>query len=425
MPRYCPRIVDEELDVLLASCPAISIEGARGVGKTATALRRANTIHRLDDRAQAQILNAAPSNAITGTPPILIDEWQRVPATWDEVRRAVDAGAPAAQFLLTGSASPSVAPAHTGAGRIVTVRMRPMSLAERGLSDPTVSLKDLLAGERPTVAGTTSATLGDYATEIVSSGFPDIRRYTGLAQRTHLSSYLDLALQHDIDEQGRVIRNRSALRRWITAYAAASSTCTSFEKIRSAATSGQNDKPAKTTTIPYRDALERMWIIEEVPAWLPSKNHLRQLAAAPVHQLVDPALAASLLGVGVDALISGNDAGWGHIPRDGTLLGALFESLVTQSVRVYAQANEARVAHMRTLGGRQEVDLIVERSDGSVVALEVKLSATVRSDDVRHLHWLAQKIGHDLLDAAVITTGPGAYRRKDGIAVIPASLLAA
>ncbi|MXY12411.1 MAG: DUF4143 domain-containing protein [Acidimicrobiaceae bacterium] len=143
-----------------------------------------------------------------------------------------------------------------------------------------------------------------------------------------------------------------------------------------------------------------------------------------MHQLADPALAARLLGVGADALIDGGDAG-PAIPRDGTVLGALFESLVTLSVRVYAQANEARVSHLRTRAGEQEVDLIVERADGRVVALEVKLSALIDDRDVRHLHWLAEQIGPNLLDAAVITTGPEAYRRADGIGVIPAALLTA
>ena len=141
-----------------------------------------------------------------------------------------------------------------------------------------------------------------------------------------------------------------------------------------------------------------------------------------MHQLADPALAARLLGVGVDRLIDGADSGYA-IPRDGTLLGALFESLVSLSVRVYAQANEARVSHLRTRGGEHEIDLIVERDDGRVVALEVKLSALVGSEDVRHLRWLAERMGADLLDAAVITTGSEAYRRADGIAVIPAALL--
>ena len=111
------------------------------------------------------------------------------------------------------------------------------------------------------------------------------------------------------------------------------------------------------------------------------------------------------------------------IPRDGTLLGALFESLVTLSVRVYAQASEATVGHLRTHRGDREVDLIVERDDGRVVAIEVKLTATPDDDDVRHLRWLKRKLGDDLLDAVVVTTGRGAYRRRDGIAVVPAALL--
>ncbi|MDZ7674623.1 MAG: DUF4143 domain-containing protein [Acidimicrobiales bacterium] len=131
-----------------------------------------------------------------------------------------------------------------------------------------------------------------------------------------------------------------------------------------------------------------------------------------------------MLGVDVDALLDGTTAG-PPIPRDGTLLGALFESLMTLSVRTYAQANEAGVSHLRTRGGEHEVDLIVERGDGRIAALEVKLRRHVDDDDMRHLQWLNNTIGPDLLDAAVVTTGAEAYRRKDGIAVIPAALLTA
>ena len=143
-----------------------------------------------------------------------------------------------------------------------------------------------------------------------------------------------------------------------------------------------------------------------------------------MHQLADPALTARLLGVDTGALVDGAPAG-PPIPREGTLLGALFESLVTLSVRTCAQANEARVGHLRTRGGEHEIDLIVERRDGRVVALEVKLSATVDDAATRHLAWLAERLGPDLLDAAVITTGHEAYRRADGIGVIPAGLLTA
>ena len=131
-----------------------------------------------------------------------------------------------------------------------------------------------------------------------------------------------------------------------------------------------------------------------------------------------------MLGLDTGALLAGAEAK-SRIIREGKLLGHLFESLVTLNVRVYAQAAEARISHLRLQGGRQEVDLIAERADQRVVAIEVKLNGTVDHDDVRHLLWLRERIGDDLLDAVVIHTGPQAYRRKDGIAVVPAALLGA
>ena len=171
-----------------------------------------------------------------------------------------------------------------------------------------------------------------------------------------------------------------------------------------------------------------------MPGWLPSRNHLERLSQAPRHHLADPALAARLLGADEGALLSGTvsplfspDATMGKVsataPRDGTLFGQFFESLVTQSVRVYAQANEAIVRHLRLHDGRHEVDLIVERPDHRVLAIEVKLSATIDDTAVEHLKWLQEKMGPDLLDAVVICSGPQAYRRRDGIAVVPAVLL--
>ena len=421
---YVPRIVDAELDELTAGLAAISVEGPRAVGKTETALRRAGTAHRLDDPAHLELVRADPARLTSGEPPILIDEWQRVPYSWDLVRRAVDEGAGAGRFLLTGSAAPAEAPTHSGAGRIVTVRMRPLSLSERCLSEPTVSLAGLLSGARPSLSGRTDVGLEGYTEEIAKSGFPAIRALPPRMRHAQLDGYIDRIIEHDFAQQGRRVRDRRSLRAWLTAYAAATSTTASFDTIRGAATPGEASKPAKSTTHAHRGVLERLWIIEEVPAWLSTRNRLRRLAASPSHQLADPALAARLLGVGADALIEGGDPG-PRMPRDGTLLGALFESLVTLSVRAYAQANEARVSHLRTRAGEHEIDLIVERSDGRVVALEVKLSALVSDNDTRHLHWLAKRIRSDLLDAAVITTGPEAYRRKDGIGVIPAALLTA
>lgn len=422
MAEYLQRVVDTELDELLPSLPAMALEGPKGVGKTATARRRARTLVELDDPAQRAIAEAEPAAVLAGAPPVLLDEWQHVPALWDAVRRAVDQEPTAGRFLLTGSAGPATAPTHSGAGRIATLRMRPLTLSERRVAKPTVRLGDLLRAGSVRVKGRTNVGLADYVTEIVHSGLPGFRHLKDRALRTQLDGYLRRIIDHDFEEQGLRVRRPDVLQRWMAAYAAATATTASYETIRAAATSGQGEKPSKTTTQPYRDVLERLWIVDPVPAWLPTRNHLNRLAQPPKHHLADPALAVRLLGLDAGALLSGAGAP-ATIPRDGPLLGRLFESLVTLCVRVYAQASEARVRHLRVQGGRHEVDLIVERADQRVVAIEVKLGATVGDGDVRNLLWLRDQIGDDLLDAVVVHTGPQAYRRRDGIAVVPAALL--
>ena len=417
---YVTRVVDRELDQLLDQLPAVLLDGPKGVGKTSTALRRADHTWRLDVPAQRTVV-AADADVVTTSPaPVLVDEWQRVPPVWDAVKRAVDAGARPGSFLLTGSAATGAT--HSGAARIVGVRMRPLTLPERGLSVPTVSLADLLTGERAGVRGSSQLTLREYTREIVASGLPGLRHLTGRALRSQLDGYIDRIVERDVPEAGLQVRRPATLLAWLRAYAAATGQAVAYEKLRDAATAGQADKPAKSTTIPYTDVLTRLRIIDPLEAWAPSMNRLARLTQGPRHHLADPALAARLLGVDEAALLKG-ESGTVHLPRDGVLLGGLFESLATLSVRVFAQANEARVHHLRTYGGRHEVDLVVERGDGRVVAVKVKLTSTIDDEDVRHLHWLGDQIGDQLLDTVVLCTGPAAYRRPDGVAVIPLALL--
>lgn len=419
---YIRRVIDDELDELLGGLSAVSVEGPKAVGKTETAMRRSSTIRRLDDPGQAAVAHADPSWVVSGNPPVLIDEWQRVPQVWDAVRRAVDADPQPGRFILTGSAVPEAPETHSGAGRIVRVRLRPMSLAEREILEPSASLRELLGGRRPRLEGVSPLGLRNYAEEIVASGFPAIRLLAGRARRAQLDSYITRVVDRDFKEAGHSLRRPETLRRWMKAYAAASATTARLEAIRDAATPGETDKPARTTVTHYRDVLQRLWLLDPVSAWVPSRNYFARLAGAEKHHLADPALAASLLGVGVETLIEGGQ-GAVSVPRDGTLFGHLFESLVSLSVKVYAEAAEATVMHLRTKEGRHEVDLIVARPDGRVVALEVKLAAVVSDDDVKNLLWLREQMGDDLIDAAVITTGREAYRRADGIGVIPAALL--
>lgn len=407
---------------MVSGLPAISIDGAKGVGKTMTARRRAAAEIQLDDPDEVGLL-AADRGRIERLPkPLLIDEWQRYPRVWDLVRRSVDADSRAGRFLLTGSASPVEAPTHSGAGRIVRLRMRPLSLAERELVAPTVSMAELLSGRKPEIAGDSPVDLARYADEITRSGFPGIRTFTGVGLQDALQGYLAHIVERDFPDQGHLVRRPSTLRAWMTAYAAATSGTASYNVILNAATPGEAEKPAKTTAIAYRDVLTRLWVLEPLAGWLPTRNRFARLGQAPKHHLCDPALAAALLGMNSDALLDIPTAG-PPVPRDGPLIGALFESLVTLSMRVYAQLARAAVHHLRTQRGDREIDLVVARADGRVVAFEVKLAPSVDDGDVKHLHWLREKIGADLLDAAVITTGKVAYRRADGIAVIPAALL--
>jgi predicted AAA+ superfamily ATPase len=417
---YSNRVIDGELDDLLPGLPAIAIDGPKGVGKTATAQQRAATMLALDEPSQRELLAADPQRLDRAETPVLIDEWQRLPLSWDLVRRSVDRNPAPGRFLLTGSAVPTDTPTHSGAGRIVQLRMRPMTLSERSVESPTVSVKSLLSDAISQIGGHTRIGLETYADEIVSSGFPAIRQLPARARRAQLDGYLARIVERDFAEQGVKIRRPATLRAWLTAYAAATSTTTSYNAILDAATAGEHDKPAKTTTMTYRDVLTQLWLLEPVPAWLPTTNPFTRLAQAPKHHLADPALAARLLGLDVPALLDVNGRPTG---RRENQMGALFESLIALQLRVFGQSAEARLHHLRTRNGDHEVDFILERADHRALAIEVKLGSVVTDRDVSHLRWLKEQLGSDLIDAVVVNTGQDAYRRTDGIAVVPAALL--
>ncbi|RJO78768.1 ATP-binding protein [Nocardia panacis] len=422
MVTYRGRVVDTELDELLPSLAAVAIEGAKGVGKTATAQRRADSVYALDNAQQRELLAADPGRIDRSTGTVLIDEWQRYPAVWDQVRRSVDRDPQAARFLLTGSAIPTETPTHSGAGRIVQVRMRPMALVERGICEPTVSLRELLTGRRKPLEGESAIELPEYVEEITGSGFPGIRPLPARARRAQLDGYLARIVERDFAEQGHPVRRPATLRAWLTAYAAATATSASYNTILDAATSGETDKPAKTTTITYRDVLSQLWLLDPVPGWLPVDNAFARLALAPKHFLADPALSARLLDLTSDTLLSGTTPGV-RVSSGTSMLGQLFEALVALCLHVYARDNEAHLQHLRTRNGDHELDFIITGPGGRIVAIETKLAATVDEQDLTHLRWLKSKVGDLLADAVVITTGRYAYRRPDGIAVVPAALL--
>lgn len=419
---YVRRILDDVLDELFPHLAAIAIEGAKGVGKTATGTQRAKSVLTLTSAQQREVLIANLDHITQIPPPVLIDEWQLVPQIWDRVRHAVDDDASGGRFLLAGSASvPSGVRIHSGAGRIVSIAMRPLTMHERGLVDATVSLKALLTGTQGRIVGASRMRLPDYVDEMLASGFPGIRGLPERACQIQLDSYITRIAERELAENGVTVRRPEALKAWLTGYSAATSTDASYTTILNAATAGEIDKPARSTVDSYREQLTRLFILDPIPAWSPAFNPLKRLTRSPKHHLVDPALAARLVGVGKPGLLAGE--GQRVDQRTGTWLGALFESLAAQSIRVYAEASWGTIGHLRTHDGSREVDLIVEGEDRRVLAIEVKLAPSVGDADVRHLNWLGTHLGDRLIDKVVITTGEVAYRRPDGVAVVPLALL--
>ncbi len=420
--HYRRRILDEALDELFPHLAAVALEGAKGVGKTATATQRAKTLLSLNNANERAALAANPDLVVQAPPPVLLDEWQLEPPVWDRVRRAVDDDPTGGRFLLAGSAG--VAPGvrvHSGAGRIVSMAMRPMAFSERGEHRPTVSLKNLLRGTSREIGGTSEVDVAGYVDEILRSGFPGIRDLPERARALQLDSYVSRIVERELPENGVSVRRPGALRAWLSAYAAATATNAAYNTILDAATPGEGDKPVRQTAAAYREHLQRIFVLDPLEAWIPTFAPLKRLTHTPKHNLVDPAIAARLVGVDKAGLLRGQ--GNRVATRTGTWLGALFESLVAQSVRVYAGAATARVGHLRTKNGDHEIDLIVEGEDRSCVAIEAKLSNTVEDRDVKHLNWLHRQIDDRLGDRIVIYTGRFAYRRPDGVAVVPLALL--
>jgi len=419
--EYQRRIVDDELDELFPLLPAIVLDGPKGVGKTTTALQRCQSVRRLSRKSERLIVEADPLVIAEDTPPLLIDEWQLVPEVWDAVREIVDREMEPSHFLLTGSAP--LRSTHSGAARMTSVRVRPLTLPERGVSTPSVSLTDLLTGGTPKVSGRTDVKLTNYVDEIIAGGFPGMRHLEGRAHRAQMDGYLNRIVEHDFAEAGYIVRQPAVVKAWMTAYAAATGSTASWEKIRDAATAGYDSKPAKETASTYVELLTAIRILDPIEAWLPATNHFKRLGSAPKHHLADPALAVRLLKQTKEHLLKGGEGPF-HTPGDGTLLGNLFESLAALSLRAFAQAAGAEVFHLREHGGVHEVDFIVEGESG-VLGIEVKLSGAVTDKDVRHLTWLKERIGSRLIDSVVLSAGPEAYRRPDGVAVVPLALLGA
>jgi predicted AAA+ superfamily ATPase len=424
------RLIEPYILDLMTAFPAIAIDGLKGVGKTVSTKRIAKTVFELDRIRDFDRLANSLETLSSAPKPVLIDEWQRIPRVWDYVRRAVDDGAAPGSFLLTGSIANDDMNIHSGAGRIIKQKMYPLSLAERDLEIPTVSLRDMLSAESPfsiEISGETEVTFRRYMNEIAASGLPAFRKFNQSQRKIVFESYFENMLTHEFDQQGVKLRQPQTLLRWLRAFAAAISTDAGYNEILDASTAGEGHKPAVKTTIAYREALGNLWLLDELEPWMDGEDFFSELKRSPKHYLADPAFAAYLLGLDEDTL--GGTGTWPFQPgrfdeKYGSILGRLFEALVQLSLNVYSGANGATLSFMRTRPGDREIDFIIQKGS-RVIACEVKLAPQITDHDVRHLLWFREKIGTRLADAIIITTGSFAYRRPDGVAVVPAALLGA
>ena len=412
---YLPRVVDADIERLLRLVPTLVLEGPRGCGKTTSARQFAASEVALDETPNAQrAAQIDPRSVLDGDTPRLIDEWQLAPGIWNAVRRASDDRRSTGQFILTGSADPAdEITRHSGAGRIGRVRMRPLSLYESGASNGTVSLGAVMDGEAPH-AQALDHSLGDVAEWTCRGGFPQtLGLSVGDAQR-FLSLYLEEIRRVDIERVDGISRDPIRVNRLMQSLARNISTRATLRTLARDANGAQLDPKTVTS---YLSALERVFIAEDVPAWSPRLRSRITLRAAPVRQLADPALACALLRTGPNRLLD-----------DLETFGLLFESLVLRDLRVYTSPSRAWVGHYRDETGL-EADAIVELSDGTWAAFEVKLGGDQAIERAAaSLLKLAERVDpavRDRLRALVVVTATGgyAYQRPDSVSVIPIATL--
>lgn len=411
---YLSRIVDEDIRELLEVAGGIVLDGPKACGKTETARQHARSEVLLDaDLRAEQAMHVDPRLLLEGETPRLLDEWQTYPRLWNYVRRAIDDRAAPGQFILTGSSTPSDDHTrHSGAGRFVRVQMRPMSLAESGRTTAEVSLARLMAGE-DTRARDPGLSLDDLIEQIVRGGWPaNIGRPTGHVARTNVD-YLDRIRRADIVTVDGVRRDPERLARVVASIARNVGTQATLAKIAREA-GGTGTTVTAETAGAYHDALTRLMVVEDQPAWNVHLRSSHALRSSATRHFVDPSLAVAALRATGPSL-----------KADLNTLGLLFESLVIRDLRVYAQPIRGDVAHYRDQTGL-EVDAIVDIGD-RWAGFEIKLGIGQVEAAAQRLREFVRRVdtsrrGEPAVLGIIVGSGLG-YVRSDGIHVVPIGAL--
>lgn len=421
MERYLKRVMDEILAFRLRSAGGVLLTGPKWCGKSTTASQQARSriLFRAGPRQEQNIARALamPDEALKGDTPRLLDEWQLVPTIWDEVRTEIDERGRTGQFILTGSSVPPDVNllGHSGTGRISRLVMRPMSLWESLESTGEVSVAALFRAPAQ-ISGTAKMKLPDYAFALARGGWPfavTMPRREALQQAI---DYYEGLVASDMTRVDGVTRREDRCRAFFRSYARLVATQADMAAVRADMSGHEGVTLTAETIASYASAARRLFVVEELDAWNPVLLQKDTIRKTPTRHLTDPSLACAALGIGPDDLLD-----------DLHAMGYLFENMAIRDLRVYAEANDGGLAHFRDRYGL-ECDAVLRLRNGAFGLIEVKLFSQAGIDEgARNLARLAAKIDTTKMRPpsflAVVTGTEFAYRRPDGVYVIPLACL--
>ena len=422
MKEYRARIVDDMLKDKLESKGAVVIEGPKWCGKTTTAMQVAGSILRMDEPSKRetniQMSEIAPGRLLKGNVPRLIDEWQIAPKLWDAARYEVDTRGEEGQFILTGSAVPieSREITHSGTGRFTWLMMRPMSLFESGDSTGEVSLNQLF-GNPSVIDGMNNLSIEKLAFLICRGGWPHA---VGMKEKPALlqaEDYYEAVIKSDINRADGVSKNPERVKRLMRSFARNQGTQISNTMLRDDIISNDTESLNEDTIASYINALKNIFVVEDMPAWNPNLRSKTSIRTSDTRYYVDPSIAVAALGIGPKDLTN-----------DLNTMGLLFETLCVRDLRVYAESIGGNVLHYRDKSGL-ECDTVIHLKNGRYGLVEIKLGGQKFIEDAaENLKSLSNKIDTSKMPAPsflmiVIGIGEFAYKREDGIFIVPIGCL--
>lgn len=421
MKEYYQRVSDKVLLDHLESKGAVLIEGAKWCGKTTSAKHIAKSVIEMDrpdmTEQYQQMARINPSNLLEGEVPHLIDEWQIATNIWNAVRYEVDRRGEFGQFILTGSSVPAALDEsmHTGTGRIVRMQMRPMSLFESKDSTGQVSLMDLF--NKKDISTVDNHSIDEIAFLICRGGWPAALNHGKKVALKQAFDYYDAVVNDDISRVDRVKRDSERTKRILKSYARNVATQASLETIRSDIISNDVETFDKEALYGYLNALKRIFVIEDSPAWNPNLRSKTAIRTSDTRYFADPSIAVAALGLGPTDLVNNLE-----------LMGLIFENLCVRDLRIYADALDGSVYHYRDKTGL-ECDAVIHLRNGSYGLVEVKLGGDQSiNEGAESLLKLTSKIDTEKMKKPAFLmvlcgVAPFAYKREDGVFVVPITCL--